>query len=85
MRPGRGCWAQRSRSANTHLNFTPVCGAAFTCLTNSVFAHAGAGLPGDGGSVAMVTESASAENEGQEDRENTTVVGSELNFYTCTG
>lgn len=84
MKPGKGCWAPRSRSANTHLNFISVCGAMFTCLTNCVFARAGAGLSGDGGSVAMVTESASAESEGQEDRKNTTVVGSEFNFYTST-
>lgn len=79
MKPGSGCWAQRSRSANTHLNFTSVCGAMFTSLTNCAFEHSGADLPGDGGSVAMVTESASAESEGQEDRKNTTVVGSEFN------
>lgn len=47
------------------------------CFINCVFARAGAGLPGDGGSVTMVTESASVQSKGQEDRKNTTVAGSE--------
>lgn len=39
----------------------------------------GAGYPGDGGSIAMVTESASAKIKGKKDREDTTVADSELN------
>lgn len=51
-----------------------------TCLVHCVFTYyVGAGLPGDEGGVAMVTESASVQNEGEEGREDTTVAGSELN------
>ncbi len=53
-------------------------------LINCLFMCAGAGLPGDGGSVAMVRESASVKNEGQKDREDTAVVDSELNQRRVT-
>lgn len=65
MNPGQRCWALRNKSANTHFSFLSVCGSSSTCLLNCVFV--GAGLPGDGGSVAVVTKSASVESEGQED------------------
>lgn len=51
----------------TQSSFLSVCGSPSTCLLNCVFACVGAGLPGDRGSVAMVTESASVQSEGQED------------------
>ena len=69
-------------SKHTYFSFLSVHGGLPTCSLNCVFACVGAGLPGDGGCVAMVTGSASVQSEGQEDWKDTTVVGSELNYYT---
>jgi len=49
-----------------------------------VFPCAGAGLPGDGGDVAMVTESDPGPAEGQADREDSPVAGSESNCTDTT-
>lgn len=70
MNPGKCCWALRKKSANTHTHtafylwfFIHLLIQLYVCVSVCV----GAGLPGDGGSVAMVTESASVKSEGQED------------------
>lgn len=60
-----------------HFSFQSV--APCPPTDDPVFVCVGAGLPGDAGSVAMVTESASIKSEGQEDWEDTAVVGSEFN------
>ena len=77
MNPGKCCLELKKKSANTHththmrtlrrVHFSFQSVAPRPPTDDPVFVCEGAGLPGDAGSVAMVTESASIKSEGQED------------------